>query len=95
MGEVADSNLVLLFDGGEEWPLVVDAEGEDTVLIGGHELGTKNSAGVGAADGLKTQTVEGREHGELKLELVVAGDFKWNPLVVDILGDLNGVHLLE
>jgi hypothetical protein len=37
--------------------------------------------------------VERREHGELELELVVAGNLEGNPLVKDVLGDFNVVDL--
>ena len=93
MGEVAVSHLVLLLDVGEEGTLVVDAEGEDTVLIGGHELGAEHSAGIGTAGGLEVQAVERREHGELELESIAGGNFEGNPLVVDILRNLNAVDL--
>lgn len=91
--KVADGDLVLLLNGGEEGPLVVDTEGEDTVLIRGHELSTEHSAGISAGRGLESQAVERREHGELELELVSARNLKGNPLVVDILGDFNAVNL--
>lgn len=93
VGEVAVSHLVLLLDGGEEGTLVVDAEGEDTVLIGSHELRAEHSAGIGTAGGLEVQAVERREHGELELESVAGGNFEGNPLVVDVLGNLNAVDL--
>lgn len=93
VSEVADGDLVLLLDGGEERTLVVDAEREDTVLIGGHELSTEDGASISAADRLEGQTVEGREHSELELELVIAGNLEWHPLVVDILRDLDAVDL--
>lgn len=91
--KVAVGDLMLLLDGGEEWTLVVDAEGEDTVLIRGHELSGEHSAGIGAVGGLEGQAVEGREHGELELERVASGNFEGNPLVIDVLGNLNGVDL--
>jgi hypothetical protein len=84
---------MLLLDGGQEGTLVVDAEGEDTVLIGGHKLSAEHSAGIGAMGGLEGETVEGREHGELELERVVAGDFEGNPLVIDVLRNLDAVDL--
>ena len=93
MSEVADGNLMLLLDSGEERPLVIDAEGEDAVLIGGHKLSAEHSAGICTSDGLEGQTVEGGEHGELELKLVSARNLEWNPLVVDVLGNLNVVDL--
>lgn len=93
VGEVADGDLVLLLDSGEERSLIVNTEREDTVLIGSHKLSTEDGAGISAADGLQGQTVEGREHSELELELVIAGNLEWHPLVVDILRDLDVVDL--
>lgn len=87
--KVAHGDLVLLLDVGEERPLVVDAEGEDAVLVRRHELSAEHGAGLRAAGGLKSQAVEGREHEEFQLELILAGDFKGNPLVVGVLGHLN------
>jgi hypothetical protein len=93
VSKVADSDLVLLLDVGEERTLVVDAEREDTVLIGGHKLGAEHGARFGSAGRLEGQAVERREHGELELELVFAGNLEGNPLVEDVLGDFNIVDL--
>lgn len=93
MSEMADGDLMLLLDSGEKGPFVVDTEREDTVLIGCHELGAKDGAGICATDRLESQAVEGREHGKLQLELVSSGNLEWNPLVVDIFRNLNVVDL--
>lgn len=87
--KVAHGHLVLLLDVGEEWALVVDAEGEDAVLVRNHELSAVYSACLRAAGGLKSQAVERREHSELQLQLVLAGDLEGHPLVVGVLGHLN------
>jgi hypothetical protein len=93
MSEVADGNFMLLLDGGEERPLIVYAEGEDAVLIRSHKLSAEHGASICASDGLEGQAMEGGKHGELELELVSDGNFKWNPLVVNVLGNLNLVDL--
>ena len=89
MRKVTHGHLVLLLNGGEEWTLVVDTEREDSVLVRSDELSAEHSASVGTAGRLESQAVEGREHSELQLELILAGDLERNPLVVNILGDLN------
>lgn len=49
VGEVADSNFMLFLNIGEEWPLVVNAKGEDTVLIWNSEARAIYSAVLCAA----------------------------------------------
>lgn len=44
--KVPDSDLPLLVDVGEEWAAVVDAEVEDTMLVGCLERGTKDGSVV-------------------------------------------------
>ena len=67
MREVADRHLSLDVHVRPERPLVVDAESVDAVLIWYPERCAEESAVRGGGDGLEVQTVEGREHGELKL----------------------------
>lgn len=85
MRKVAHSHLVLLLDVSEERPLVVDTEREDSVLIGGHELGAVYGACLGARCRLEGQTVEWRKHGELELQLIARGDLEWDPLIIRVL----------
>jgi len=64
MCKVTDRNLVLLFNGRQERPLVVDLEGEDAVLVGRCESRAEDRAvGSGRRRG-QGKTVEWREHGE-------------------------------
>lgn len=93
--KVAHRHLVLLLDIGEEGALVVDAEREDAVLIGSDKLGAVHGASLRAAGGLEGQTVEGREHGEFKLELILGGELKGNPLVVGVFRHLNAEELQQ
>lgn len=95
MRKVAHGHLVLLLNVGEERPLVVDPEREDAVLVRRHELSAVHSAGLRAAGGLESQTVERREHGEFQLQLVLAGDLEGHPLVVGVLGHLNVKNLFS
>lgn len=69
MGHVADGNGPLLLQIGQERPLVVDHEVEDTVVIRNRECNLVDALGFGrgALLRLELQTVEGREHTELKL----------------------------
>lgn len=69
--KVADGDLMLLFNVGEERALVVHAEGENAVLIRHGERDAIQSAVVGTADGLKIETVEWGQHGELELHSIL------------------------
>lgn len=74
MREMADRHLFLFIDVRPERPLVIDAESEDAVLVRQAEGCAEKSAVASFRDRLEVQTVERREHGELKLERVVRGD---------------------
>ena len=62
MREMSHRNLSLLIDIGQEGAFVVDAEIEDTVLIGEGEGGTVDGTVGGLGDGFERETVEGGEH---------------------------------
>ena len=49
MGEMPDSDFLLDFDIGEEWPLIVDSEREYTVLIRCRERSAVDGAVSGIA----------------------------------------------
>lgn len=89
MGHVADGNGALLLNIGQEWPLVVDHEVEHAVVIRNRELDLVDALclGRGALLRLKLKTVEGREHAEFELQLVVVGDLEVVPLVPNPLGE--------
>lgn len=89
VSKVADSHLVLLLDVGEEGALVVDAEGEDAVLIGHSEMGAENGAVFSPARRSEIQPVEGRQHGEFQLQFVTGGNLEWNEPVTVVLGDFD------
>lgn len=74
---MADRHLFLFIDVRPERPLVIDAESEDAVLVRQAEGCAEKSAVASFRDRLEVQTVERREHGELKLERVVRGDRQW------------------
>lgn len=93
MSEVADGHLVLFLDVGEEGALVVDPEGEDTVLVRDGKLRAVDGAVLGAGGGLQLQAVEGGEHGELELQGIVGGHLEGDVPVVTVLGDLNAENL--
>lgn len=65
---MAQRDFALDVDVGQEWPLVVDAEGEDAVLVGRAEGGAEEGAVGGGGDGGEGQAMEGGEHGEFELE---------------------------
>lgn len=85
VGIVADSHLMLLFNVGEERPLVVDAEGEDAMLVWNREAGAIYSAVFGPAGWGQRESVEGGEHGELELHGVLRRDFEGDESVVAVL----------
>ena len=93
MRKVTDGNLVLLLNVGEERTLVIHTEREDTVLIGSDKLGAVHGASLRATGGLEGQTVEGREHGEFQLQLILSGDLEGHPLIIGVFGNLNAENL--
>ena len=93
MSIVADSYLVLLLDIGEEGTLVVDTEGEDTVLVGDGELGAVDGAVFRLGGRLEVEAMEGGQHGELELKGVILGDLERHILVIAVLGDFNAEDL--
>lgn len=90
---MADRDGVLLLEVVEEGALVVDLEVEDAVLVGQHEGDGEGGRVAGGGLGLEAQAVEGGQHAELELELVVGGDGEGRPLVPGVLGDGDGVGL--
>lgn len=93
MGKVPDCDLPLLIDVCDERSAVVDAEVEDTVLIGGLESDTENGGVGGLSDGGEVQAVEGRKHAEFELDVVIRGGNEGNEVVVVPFRDLNLVVL--
>lgn len=59
------------------------------MLIGGGECDAEDGAVFSGRLGQQSQAVEGREHGEFKLKLVVGGDLVWHPLVELVFGDFD------
>jgi hypothetical protein len=57
--KVADSDLPLFINVGEEGAAVVDAEVEDTVLIGRLEGNSENGSVCGLRDGGQIKAMEG------------------------------------
>ena len=86
---VTNSDFVLLFDVGEERALVVHAKGEDPVLIGDGEACAVDGAVFRAAGGLESEAVEGREHGEFKLQRIFGGNLERNVFTISVFGDFN------
>lgn len=93
--DVADSHRALLLDVGQERPLVVGHESEDTVVVGNRESDTVDTffLGRGTLLRLELQTVERREHAELELQLILFRDLEVPPAVPDPLGERDGVGL--
>lgn len=93
VGHVADADGALLLDVGEERALVVDHKVEDAVLVRRHELRAVGGGVVRLVDGGEVQAVEGRQHGELELQLILFGEGERHPLVPVVLGQRDGVCL--
>ena len=89
MGKVPDCNLPLLINVCDKRSAVVDAEIENTVLIGSLESNTKDGGVGGLRDGGEVETVEGRQHAELELDVVVRSGDEGDEAVVVPLGDFN------
>lgn len=90
---MADGNFVLLLDVGEEGTLVVDTEGEDSMLVRNGEACAVHSAGFRSEGRLESEAVERREHGEFELQSILAGNLEGNVSVVNVLGDLDAKDL--
>ena len=65
MREVPYRDLILLFNGRQEGPLVIDLECEDAVLVRRCESRAEDRAVGGSRRHGQGKTVEWREHGKL------------------------------
>lgn len=89
MRKMAYSDLMLFFDIGQEWAVVVDAERENAVLIRCCKCCAKDSAVLSMRLGLEVQTMPRRQHAELELNVIVGRCLEWHPLVKLILRQFN------
>jgi hypothetical protein len=87
--KVADSNLPLLIQVGDEGATVVDAEVEDAMLVGGAEGDAEDGGVGGLRDGLEVEAVEGGEHAEFELDGVASGGEEGGEVVVFVFGDFD------
>lgn len=71
VGKMPDCDLPLFIDVRDERSAIVDTEVEDAVLIGGLEGSAEDGGVCGTRDGGEVEAVEGRQHAELKLDVVV------------------------
>lgn len=95
VGPVADGHGAFLLHVAQEWPLVVGHEVEDTVLVGDGESDTVDTflLGRGALLRLERETVEGGQHAELELQLILLRDLEVPPAIPHPLGERDGVGL--
>lgn len=95
VGAVADGHGALLLDVAQKGPLVVGQEVEDAVVVGDGEGDAVDALrlGGGALRLLELQAVEGGQHAELELQLVLVRDLEVPPAVPDPLGQGDGVGL--
>lgn len=89
MRKVADRDFVLLLDVGQERPLIIDAEGENAVLVWRGETDSENCAVLSILLWQKIQTMPGGKHGKFKLDCVVCRDPVRNPFIEIIFGNFN------
>lgn len=95
MGDMADGHGALLLDVAQEWALIIRHKVEDTVVIRDSEGDGVDALvlGGGALLWLKLQTMEGRQHAELELQLILIWDLEVPPAIPDPLGQRDGVRL--
>jgi hypothetical protein len=84
MRVVSNSDFMFLFYVAEERSLVVDAEGENAMLVWDGEGGAVDGAVFGHRGCCEVETMEGREHGKFDLERIVIGDGKRRKGVDDV-----------
>ena len=89
MGKVPDGDLPLLVDVGDKGAAVVDAEVENAVLIGCPECDTEDCCVCGLCDWREVQALEGREHAELKLDVILGRGDEGSEMVVRVFGDFD------
>lgn len=89
MSEMTDSHLVFLLDVGEEGALVIYPEGEDSMLVRGHEACAVHCTVLSFVGRLQVQAMEGREHSELQLNSILGWYLEWHVTIVIVLGNLN------
>ena len=70
MSEMPDRYFPFYVHIGEERSLVVDAEGEDTMLVRQSEGTAEDSAIKCLRSGYKIETMIGRKHGKFKLQSI-------------------------
>lgn len=68
MCEMPDSHFSFHVDVGKEWPLVVDTERKDAMLVWQAERSAVDSAVPSFGNGLQIESMEGRKHGEFQLD---------------------------
>lgn len=65
------------------------------MLVGSGKCDAEDSAILSGGLGQELQTVERRQHAELKLKFIVGGNLVWNPLVEFVFGEFNVEGLLD
>lgn len=93
MRKMSHRHLTLNIDAGEEWPLVVDAERKNAMLVWRAEGGAEESAVGGGGDRGEGEAVEWGKHGELELEGVGGQDRERAAVGVSVFGKFDGEGL--
>lgn len=89
MRKVPDGDLPLLIDVGDEGAAVVDAEVEDSMLVGCPERDAENGCVCALCDRREIQALEGGEHAELKLNVVLGRGDEGSEVVVRVFRDFD------
>jgi len=87
--KVPDGDLPLFVNVGDKGAAVVDAEVENAVLIGCSERDAEDGCVRGLCDRRKVQALEGREHAELKLDVILGRGDEGSEAIVRVFGDLD------
>lgn len=93
--KVANGDLVLLLDIGEEWTPIIDAERENAMLIRDRKSDTVDSAILRAVFRQEIETVEWRKHGELQLQSILRGNFERHKPIEVVLGEFDVERLID
>jgi hypothetical protein len=92
--KVADSDLALFINVGEERAAVVDAEVENAVLVGRLEGDAEDGGVCGLRNGGEVEALEGGEHAEFELDVVGGGGDEGLEVIVGVFGDFD-LEVLE
>lgn len=89
MGEMPYRDFPSHIDVGIKWPLVIDLETEDSMLIRKSKRRGKQCASIGVRNGYHIKAMKWREHREFHLHCVILLRDKWLRLSINVFGQFN------